>query len=328
MCNQFRHRTIVLLLGLFALIQTSRAQRYNLFASEVKTEYPSIVYDFLERYLYEIDSLQQCGENIYQRVLDDKVFFNVGHVETARMINPDMPFSISQIEDKYYDVAWRDTLGHTILDIAFPAQYELLLRKPKNIIEKELFELVSEKRTYIPRQSFEHRLVPHEDGYMTNSNVSNYYIESLNTAVYYKTDDSGSFAPIFDDEDKWHSAANLLQGCIDDISDYKLFIEQNLYGFNKMQYSITLQQWLAYCQSMQFTMYFAVEEELEDGLKALLVAQSRDLGFNHILSVVIPDDFVRNRKSVLKVVMNAYVPTHNVKDLYQQYLEKAPKKIL
>lgn len=328
MCKPLRLRITLLLLGLFALAQTGRAQRYNLFAPEVKTEYPSVVYDFLERYLYEIDSLQQCGESVYQRLTDDKVFFNTGNAETVRMISQNMPFSISKTDNKYYGVVWRDSLGHTVLDISFPAQYELLLGKPKNEIEKELIYALIEEHAYTPRKLSLKDLAQHEDGYLTNSNISNYYVESLNTAVYYQTDDSDEVMPIFTDDDKWHSATNLLQGHIADVSGYKLVIEQNLYGFSKMRYTISLQQWLAYCQAMQFTTYFAVEEELEEGLKTLLVAESQDMGFNHILSVIIPGDFVKNRKAVLKVVLNAYIPTHNVKDLYQQYVDKAPKKIL
>ena len=59
------------------------AQSFRLFAPEVKQEYPSVVYDFLERYLYELDSLQRKGIAIHQRIADDKVFFFEG-VNLAR----------------------------------------------------------------------------------------------------------------------------------------------------------------------------------------------------------------------------------------------------
>ena len=61
-------------------------------------------------------------------------------------------------------------------------------------------------------------------------------------------------------------------------------------------------------------------------VKALIIAQSPDLGFNHVLSVIIPEDFIASKNSVLKATMNAYVPTQNVKDLYQQYVDKPKKK--
>ena len=78
---------------------------------------------------------------------------------------------------------------------------------------------------------------------------------------------------------------------------------------------------------MKMNLYFAIEEEREDVLKALLIAQNPDLGFNHMLSFIIPNNFVNDKKTVFKVVLNAYIPTQNVKDLYQQYVDKPKKRI-
>ena len=75
------------------------------------------------------------------------------------------------------------------------------------------------------------------------------------------------------------------------------------------------------------TTYFAVEEEREDGIKALVIAQSPDLGFNHVLSLIIPFDFITNKNCVIKASLNAYVPTQNVAELYKQYVEKPKKKL-
>ena len=321
------YKTIIPMLGLFAFSQTSQAQRYNLFPPEVKTEYPSVVYDFLERYLFEIDSLRMKGEFVDQRLRDDKVVFLAGSAATAKKINQDISFNINTTENHYYEVSWSDSLGNVILDVAFPMQYELLLGKPKVEIEKDFKSTITEERSYVPTRLSNEKLNKIDDGCMMTSPISNYYVESLNTATYYKTSASGVAAPTFLDEDKWHSAANLFLGRIDDISDYTLFIEQNLYGFNKIHYTVTLQQWLAYCQAMKLQIYFAIEEEREDGLKALLIAQSSDLGFNHMMSIIIPDHFVTNKKTVFKATLNAYIPTQNVKDLYKQYIDKPKKRI-
>ena len=73
--------------------------------------------------------------------------------------------------------------------------------------------------------------------------------------------------------------------------------------------------------------FFAVEEEREDGILAIVVAQCKELGFNHLLSVVIPDKFVNDQNAVLKVRLTPYIPTHNVKTLYQQETENHKKVI-
>ncbi len=325
--KSFTIRIFASVVGLLAVVQTSFAQRFALFSEEVKCEFPSVVYDFLERYLYEIDSLQRRGEYVDLRIKDDKVIFLAGSVASARKITPQMPFEMSKAEGKYYEVAWRDAKGNAILDVAFPMRYELLLGKPKAEIEKEFKTTLQAYNDYSPYARQDEELQKTDDGCLMTQPVANYYIQSLNNAAYFSVSESGDTIPSFHADDKWHAAANLFNGIIKDVEGYTLYVEQNLYGFKKQQYTVTLQQWLAYCQAMKLTTYFAVEEEREDGLKALLIAQSQDLGFNHMLSIIIPDDFVTNRKAILKATINAYIPTQNVKELYQKYVERPKKRI-
>ena len=95
-----------------------------------------------------------------------------------------------------------------------------------------------------------------------------------------------------------------------------------------ISYTITLNQWHNYCAEWGLKVFFAVEEEREDGILALIIAQSRELGFNHLLSVVIPDKFIIDKNTVLKVRLSPYIPTHNVKDLYQKEATNHKKKVL
>ncbi len=321
------HSVIVSLLGLFTFVQTSQAQRYTLFAPEVKTAYPSVVYDFLEKYLFEIDSLQRKGIPVEQRLRDDKVMFLTGDATIARKITSEMMFNVSKTENKFYEVSWSDTLGNVVLDLAFPMQYELLLGKSRVELEKDFKATLAEAPPYMPVSLATDKFTRQDDGCLMTEPIANYYVESLNSASYYTIAESGDTIPTFNDTDKWHSAANLFQSRIDAISDYTLYVEQNLYGFRKVQYMVSLQQWLAYCQALKLDTYFAIEEEREDGLKALLIVQSKDLGFNHMLSLIIPDNYVTNKKTVFKATLNAYIPTQNVKELYQKYVDKPKKRI-
>lgn len=313
-----------LCLLLWSWTAAASAQTFRLFAPEVKRAYPSVVYDFLERYLYEMDSLQSRRISVDQRLRDDKVVFLTGAPETARSITPQTAFEVSRIDGKYYDVAWRDSTGQTVLEVSFPMQYELLWGKPKVEIEQGFRAELSKYRDFIPSVPSLEAGEKQADGCLQSHPVSHYYVASLNTATYCAPADT---LPTFSGKDKWHSAANLFQGCIADVSRYTLYINQSLYGFRSVQYTVPLSQWLAYCQAMQLTLYFAVEEERGDGLKALVIAQSADLGFNHMISLIIPDNFVEAHQCVIKGTLNAYIPTQNVKELYQQYVEKPKKKI-
>ena len=97
-----------------------------------------------------------------------------------------------------------------------------------------------------------------------------------------------------------------------------MYIEQSIYGLKTINYIISMQQWLDYCAEWGMKVYFAIEEEREDGLLALVIAECKELGFNHMLSVVIPNKFVTDKNTVMKVRMTSYIPTHNIKDLFHQ----------
>ena len=324
----FRLKVVLFLCILVTPGQLCHAQRYHLFSPEMKEEYPSVVYDFLERYLFELDSLQKRLVDTDPKLRDDKVVFLKGDVATTRLLTDSTTFFIRESDKGFYEVSWIDSLGNVFLNLAFPKQYELLLGMPKVEIEKQFAQALLTAPLYIPSNGVEEKeLVLLEDGCFMTQPVSNYYVESLNTATYYRKGMDGKYTPIFDCADKWHSAANLFLGCVDSVQNYTLYIEQNLYGFKKTSYTVPLSHWLGYCESMKLKAYFSVEEERTDGLKALLLVQSTDLGFNHMLSLIIPDNFVEKSNCIIKATLNAYIPTHNVKDLYQQYVEKPRKKI-
>lgn len=318
---------ILVLFAFVVLQQEASAQRFHLFSDEVKNDNPSVVYDFLERYLYETDSIMKEGVDVSQKLYDDKVLFTNGDASVACNITPEMPFNMSSTENKYYEVAWTDAAGETVLSMAFPMQYELLLGKPKIELEKTIKDEIYAAEGFNLVESPETATEKQEDGCMMTQPVENYYVNSLNTATYYRSTAAGSLRPVFDDADKWHSAANLFLGCIDKAEQYTLYVEQNVYGFKKQSFTMKLSQWLAYCQSMKLKLFFTVEEERKDGLKALVIAQSEDLNFNHMMSITIPDTFVSNPKSMIKATLNAYIPTQNVKNLYQQYVKTKKKDI-
>lgn len=302
------------------------AQSFRLINPDIKKEYPSVVYDFLERYLYELDSLESKGINTLQKIKDDKVLFFAGSYSSAKEITTEMIFSIKTVEDKSYEVSWSDSKGNIVLGLLFPMQYELILGKSKNVIESELKSEIMNSVSYVSDNNYTDKgLEALTNGYYTSKYNKHYYLNDLNTATYYIKDSIGTYSPLFHDSDKWNSAANLLQGVIKEVSGYKLFVKQNLYGFKYETYTIPLEKWIGYCKEMQMITYFAIEEEREDGIKALVIAQSQNLGFNHVLSLVIPFDFVTNKKCVIKATLNAYIPTQNVAELYKQYVDK-PKK--
>lgn len=324
----FRNRTIMAVFLLLSfLLGKAEGGRFRLFSDEMKTAYPSVVYDFLETYLYRLDSLHRKGGLDHPSMMLDKVLFLKGESSVARQITPQTSFSITKMEDKMFNAVWKDSTGVTLLDMVFPASYELILGAPKNKIERTMEkQLKAMPLLFTPDSLVDMEVKILVDSVFQSYPVTIYEIESINDATYYSRLDSVTLQPIFDSEQKWYSSVNLMQGLIDGINDYRLYIEQSAYEFDILKYTISLSQWLNYCREMRASVYIGLEEEREDGLMILILAQSNDLGFKHMLSMVLPWNFVEKRDAILKAKLYAYIPTHNVKTYYQERDRKEIKK--
>ena len=306
------------LLSLFG----ARAAEYRLclFSEALRQEHPSVVYDFLERYLFQLDSLQQAGELYKSRLMRDDVQFVAGNVEVCRQITPQTAFTLSLTDNLYYEATWRDEADSVMLDLVFPARYELICGQPKHKIERTL-----EQQLKAMPLRFEPDSIPTDlavtqvnDSLWQREPIEHYEIDAIHDAVYFECGDNMKLTPLFDTRQPLYSAFNLLQGQVADSSGYRLYVEQSVYEFDVLRYTVSLAQWLNYCRAMHGKVYIGLEEEHEDGFLLLLLLKSPDLGFKHMLSLVVPRDFVNRPNAVLKAKLYAYIPIHNVKAYYKE----------
>lgn len=290
------------------------AQRLKLFTPEQRNlvgKTHGIVMDFLERYFYELP--QQSHTTVSRKMADDKVYFRNGSLSDLKQIADTMPLSIKYTY-RYYEVEWKSQ-DKPFVTIVFPAQYDLLLGMQQEEAQRKFKETI----TAAPRRVIS-PFAPHGGQVIADSiyfqKTSYLELESCNDAIYYNKVKTGC-QPYFNAAHLDYSVANLFHGLIDK-ADYRMYVEQSVYGLKTINYTISLRQWLDYCAEWGMNIYFGVEEQREDSLLALVIAENNELGFNHMLSVVVPDKLVTDKNAVLKVRLTPYIPTHNVKNLFQK----------
>lgn len=280
-----------------------------------------IVCAFLNRYITNILNWDETNVSTIRKMRDDKFIILDGSLDNISLISDSSIVSINRYDDKAYEAIWQDETGVVLLRVAFPIQYELLLGMPQNEIEKLT-------HYYIERAPARERIVEDipldsiEQNIYRTSPRQHYELPALNNCRYLCKDSLGQIHYVCDSLQLAYTLANLFQTGLE--KDYRLDVKQSIYGFNKLEYTITLQQWLNYCAEQNITSYVAIEEEFPDAVQVLVVAECKDLGFNHLLSILVPRDFLHNDAHFL-VKMNAFIPTHNISNLYEQYKQQ-PKK--
>lgn len=307
---------------------SASAQSLKLFSSGMRAAVPkpqAVVMDFMERYFIALKNQKQTS--IQTKMADDKVFFRKGTLSALSQVSDTMPLNISLV-DRHYEVSWqKDSLP--FITVVFPAQYDLLLGLSQEEAQQKLKETIlsspenQDTLMVLAENNFQQDSVYADKDSVYYTKTAFLELESFTDAIYYNKVRE-NYQPVFDVSHLDYSAANLFHGLIPD-KDYRMHVEQSVYGMKTIPYTIKLSQWLNYCAEWGLKVFFAIEEQREDGLLALVIAQSKELGFNHMLSVVIPDKFIKDTNAVLKVRMTPYIPIHNIKNLFQEEIVKHRK---
>ncbi len=278
---------------------------------------------FLNRYITQLQTWSEPNISVYQKMHDDKFVILSGSVEALNACTDTTAFALQRYENKAYEVIWSNG-SDTLLHAAFPIQYELILGKTQKEMEQMMPSLITSapRRRYAldPSDVQAERISP---TVYRSTPVQYYETPSLNACVYLAQDADGQRRLIDDADQPEYTVANLFQDGLG--REYTIQVSQSLYGMQKRQYTVSLQQWLDYCAAEQMTCYVAIEEQREEAVQVLVVAQNTDLAYNHILSVIIPRSVLSERKGLLAAKLSAFIPTHNISNLFEQYTDK-PKK--
>lgn len=289
----------------------------KLFPTELKTQVSPLVYDFVERYFLKILS-QSDATQLKLMLKDDKFLFTKGNVALIKRLTASTPFSISRTENKFYELTWSEN-GQPFLAVAFPIQCELLLGMSQDEIEKTVSQDI-----FSTNPKFEDEVIQDyelfKDSIYRSAPVENFNIDKLNTCSYYVKDTLENYHLVMSEDNIDLSVLNLFHRTTP--YDINIVVTQQLYGKQQDSYAVTLQQLLAFFREKNLTVYTGIEGESETHIQVLIIAESKDLGYNHLLSVLVPKGFLTSNSSECLAKLTAYIPVHNLKAIYQENKKK------
>ena len=285
----------------------------RIFPDSLRRLYPTEVCDFIERYTAQCLSWNVKNYPLYRKLSDDKVFILDGDMQLLLTLPDTFQFTLIRYDDKAYEAIWENEL--VFLRILFPIKYELLLGKTKNELEQELAgDILSARDTNLIVKP---QLEPMNDSiiYITTPQLNYQIPEFTNTAYFYRQDND--YCIILDTAHIEYSIHNIL--LVPSENNPIIRVDQRLYGYKHKKFTMTLGQWLAYCRQENLNLYVAIKSVTNESYVAVIVAENKDLAYNHVLTMSIPCDFLTNDNAVWETQLRGYIPTHNVKDMYKQY---------
>lgn len=284
--------------------------------------YPEVC-TFLNRYINELQEWDQSTISLQQKMRDDKFILLSGDIHNLDKIDSTCECSVLRYEDKAYEVIWKKE-NTILLRVAFPVQYELLLGLTKKEIEPQLDSLIWSSDTCDSAVEDIHDLDSVAPTiYQVNGGEHFVAIKALTTNRYVQRDTVGVMQYVVDTNYMDYTISNIFQKKA--TRDYVIQVSQNLYGFEKKHFTTSLHRWIDYCNAANLKSYVAIEAETEDMYKVFVLAENKTLNYNHVLLVYVPKDFLNNPTAIFNASVNAFIPTHNVANLYEEYKDK-PKK--
>lgn len=287
----------------------------------------SIIFDFVERYLLELILIGD-RQQIASVIKSDNVTLEYGDFSDLKKITDALLLNIHQDETNQYKISWTDNQTKNIIySFSFPMHYELILGMNKKEIEEKLVEDILslhsniEVREEVRKENL--KQIGNAKYYVKEGRK--YIIESLNSNLYYIKQKNEHYSLIRDFKYPVESLANLMLSEEGDTS-YQLDITQNKYGYQTSHYTVPLKQWIRYCLYMGCTPYFGLESEDDKEIRASVVMENRKLAYNHILYITFSKDQLKRKDGVIKTKLHAYIPTHNVIELFDETKSKSGNK--
>lgn len=310
---------------------------FRLFSEAQKTNYPSPVYHFIERYLLEL-YLMDDPTLMLRMMTEDKVkiafpAYSNGAIrqQIVRLLSTDtaaLSLSVSQ-NDTNYTISLNDN-QRALLTMTFPVQYELLLGGNKKEIENTLFddllyykEPASVAETILPADQGK-LLVKQKDGVYQRVGMT-YIIDSMNSDTFYRKLSNGSFAPLLESKSPEESMHNLI--LLPNSQTINVEVTQMLYGYKKLSFESTLNKFLSYCTEKGCATYVGIEEITSEKITGTIILHNQAYGYCHQVYFTCPPSLIDNpKRGAIQLVLYAYVPTHNIQTLFFEHVNSKVKQ--
>lgn len=289
---------------------------YQLFSEKMRDSLPSPLYNFVERYLFQLKAISNKSL-ANEKMGIDKFRIEYGSIESISLLHDTLDVRIATDTNKRYNITWSKE-DRTIMSISFPIQYELILGLKKTDIENSLKERLQSYSPHSTSYTIDERSLTatiQKDFFIERKGI--YQIESMRADHYYIKNKSG-YSLLADANNPIESLANLVTtGQVD--NNIKLTIIQKKYGNKQDTIHSTLNTWISFCQEEGCIPYFGIEAYDGTNIHANVIMENKALGYVHLFFFTSPVEYINDRNGNINATLYSYIPMHNLNNLFDDY---------
>ena len=289
---------------------------YKLFAFSDAQDPNMPVFDFIERYLLELD-LRLDGRSREERMDIDQVVLAKGTLNLLNAITPEIMPQLEEITRRMFRISWN--IDGREVALSFPASCQLIFGA--NAIELELIAEDDIRRMPAMTEpvNWSSANVSQSQGLLVIEGES-FISEMIRSDIFLKEID-GERKLLCDSLTPTKSISNIMvtgEFC----QEIPMTLRMNRYGQQVDTLEVTLQQFISFCQSEGCKLFFGIKTINQNELSGALFAPNDKLGYSHLLSVVFPLDLLKGEDLPVKGTSYVYIPMNQVEEKFFNQFKK------
>lgn len=287
---------------------------YLLFEPGLRLVQPSPLYDFLERYMLELDLPSDISRSL--RLERDQVHVQ-GNLGVLASLDGTEEFVIDRRPYLKYRVYWTRG-GKELLSLSFNMECQLFTGCITTEQETNLVRDLKRAQPYavaLPDKPTGGELTKADDFYILHGR--NYMQDHIRNDLFFRK--AGErFVLVEDAEHPLQAIPDiLLTG--QSTKDYKLDVCLDKYGYKTEDFTVTWKQWVAFCKEEGCEFFFGVKSRTDEAIVGTFFAVNDKMGYNHMMNVTFPLSLLKGGDGHLAARLYAYIPLHNVSEKYFKF---------
>lgn len=287
---------------------------YKLFDNRIAADYgTSGLLRFIERYALELD-LKLDKHDADTRMAIDKIACTQGNASMLKLITPDTPFDIEEIERRMYRIKWN--IGGKTLSLTIPADYQLISGADAVELEDIFERNIKRAATTVPDNAID--AWNDSKTYRSGSQLiaaGGEYLSKMIRRDLYINEKNGVRTVVIDRKRPVQTITNiLLTGIYERELPMRLTLDR--YGYKSTESEVTLQQFVNLCNAEGCTLYAGIKTHDSKAVSATVFALNTKFAYNHVLTVKFPLSILDGGNEPVEAVVYTYVPLQNVTEKF------------